>query len=140
MLNRRQLLQGIGAGTLFGGISGRLAAQVATPDVLVIGAGGAGLAAAKNLMSAGVSALVLEARDRIGGRAFTDGGLGVPWDRGCSWLHSPNVNPWVDYAQRNDFDLVPDQFARHFYDGSRRMSGAETAGLRAVTERMRPPG
>jgi monoamine oxidase len=136
VLNRRQLLQGIGAGTLFGGISGRLAAQVATPDVLVIGAGGAGLVAAKELMSAGVSALVLEARDRIGGRAFTDGGLGVPWDRGCSWLHSPNVNPWVDYARKNDFDLVPDQFARHFYDGSRRMSGAETAGLRAVLERI----
>ena len=42
MLNRRQLLQGIGAGTLVGAFSTRLAAQSATPDVLVIGAGGAG--------------------------------------------------------------------------------------------------
>ena len=100
MLNRRQLLLGIGAGTLLGGVTGRLAAQAATPDVLVIGAGGAGLTAARELMSAGVPVLVLEARDRIGGRAVTDTSLGVPWDRGCSWLHSPNVNPWVAYARR----------------------------------------
>ncbi len=136
MLNRRQLLQAIGAGTLLGAFGTRLAAQSATPDVLVIGAGGAGLTAAKELTKAGVSVLVLEARDRIGGRAFTDTSLGVPWDRGCSWLHSSNINPWVAYAKQNGFDLFPDRVPRHFYDQSRRMDGAETAGYRAVTERM----
>jgi len=135
-LNRRQLLLGIGAGTLLGGVTGRLAAQAATPDVLVIGAGGAGLTAARELISAGVSVLVLEARDRIGGRAFTDTSLGVPWDRGCSWLHSPNVNPWVAYARRNDFELLTDAYPRYVYEGSRRMGGAETAGYRAIVERM----
>lgn len=136
MLNRRQLLLGIGAGTLLGGATWRLAAQAATPDVLVIGAGGAGLTAARELMTAGVSVLVLEARDRIGGRAFTDTSLGVPWDRGCSWLHSPNVNPWVAYARQNDFELITDAYARHTYEGARRMGGAETAGYRAIMERM----
>jgi monoamine oxidase len=136
LLNRRQLLLGIGAGTLLGGVTARLAAQAATPDVLVIGAGGAGLTAARELMSAGVPVLVLEARDRIGGRAFTDSSLGVPWDRGCSWLHSPNVNPWVAYARQNDFELQTDAYPRHVYDESRRMGGAETAGYRAIVERM----
>ena len=136
MLNRRQLLQAIGAGTLLGAFGTRLAAQAAAPDVLVIGAGGAGLTAAKELAKSGVSTLVLEARDRIGGRAFTDTSLGVPWDRGCSWLHSSNINPWVTYAKQNGFELVPDRFPLHFYDQSRRMDGAETAGYRAVEERM----
>lgn len=136
MMNRRQLLQGIGAGALLGGLRVAWSATATAPEVLVIGAGGAGLTAAKELMKAGVSALVLEARDRIGGRAFTDTSLGVPWDRGCSWLHSPDVNPWVNYARRNDFELVPDISARHTYDGARRLSDGETAGYRAVTERM----
>jgi monoamine oxidase len=136
VLNRRRFLQGLGAGALAGAVGSRALAAAATPDVLVIGAGGAGLTAAKVLMSKGVSVLVLEARDRIGGRAFTDGSLGTPWDRGCSWLHASNVNPWVKYAQQNDFEIFPDRFSREVYDGARRMSGAETAGYRAVHERI----
>ncbi len=134
---RRRLLQNIGAAVAFGGFSARLLAQAAPIDVIVIGAGGAGLTAAKELQAAGISVLVLEARDRIGGRAFTDTSLGVPWDRGCSWLHASNVNPWVAYARQNDFEVFADKFPRQIYDGSRRMGGAETAGLRAVEERMR---
>ncbi|HEX9706081.1 MAG TPA: NAD(P)/FAD-dependent oxidoreductase [Steroidobacteraceae bacterium] len=136
MLNRRQLLQAIGAGTLLGAFGARIGAQPATPDVLVIGAGGAGLTAAKELTAGGASVLVLEARNRIGGRAFTETDLGVAWDRGCSWLHSSKVNPWVAYARQNGFDLVPDRFPRQIYEQSRRMDGAATAGYRAVTERM----
>jgi len=136
MMNRRQLLQGLGAGALLGGMRVARGAAATVPEVIVIGAGGAGLTAAKELKKSGVSALVLEARDRIGGRAFTDTSLGVPWDRGCSWLHSPNVNPWVKYARQNDFALVPDATARHVYEGSRRLGDRETAGYRAVTERM----
>lgn len=136
MLNRRELLQGLGAGALLGGIRAARAAAAAAPDVLVIGAGGAGLTAARELMRSGISVLVVEARGRIGGRAHTDTSLGIPWDRGCSWLHSPNVNPWTGYARSNDFELVPDRFIRHIYDGPRRMSGAEAAGYDAVDERM----
>jgi monoamine oxidase len=136
MLNRRQLLRGMGAAAALGGFGGRLLAQAAPIDVIVVGAGGAGLTAAKELLAAGINVLVLEARDRIGGRAFTDTSLGVPWDRGCSWLHASSVNPWVAYARQNDFEVFADKFPRHIYDGSRRMSGAETAGYRAVQERM----
>jgi monoamine oxidase len=136
VLNRRRFLQGLGAGVALTALGPRARSAAATPDVLVIGAGGAGLAAAKELMAHRVSVVVLEARGRIGGRAFTDSSLGVPWDRGCSWLHSTNVNPWVGYARQNGFEVYADRFEREIYDGSRRMDGAETAGYRAVTERL----
>ena len=128
-MNRREILQGLGAGALLSTFGAPLRAATATPDVLVIGAGGAGLTAAKELMAKGVSVVVLEARDRIGGRAFTDNSIGVAWDHGCSWLHSSNVNPWVKYAQQNGFEVFPDRFARAIYEGARRMSEAETDGL-----------
>ncbi len=133
---RRRLLQGIGATAAFGGFGARLLAQSAPIDVIVIGAGGAGLTVAKELQAGGLQVLVLEARDRIGGRAFTDTSLGVAWDRGCSWLHAADVNPWVAYARQNDFELQEDRYARQVYAGARRMGGAETAGLRAVNERI----
>jgi len=135
VLNRRQMLQGLGAGALLGGFGARVEAATAAPEAIVIGAGAAGLVAAKELMARGVSVLDLEARDRIGGRAFTDGSLGVSWDRGCSWLHASNVNPWIDYARRNDFEVRPDRYPREIYDGARRMDGSETAGHRAAMER-----
>ena len=136
VMNRRQILQGLGAGALVGAFGAPLRAATAAPDVLVIGAGGAGLTAARELMAQGVSVLVLEARDRIGGRAFTENSLGVAWDRGCSWLHSSNVNPWMNYARQNGFEVLEDAYPRHVYDGARRMDDSETAGFRAVTERM----
>jgi len=136
VLNRRQLLQGLGAGAALAGVGARAFAAAAAPEVLVIGAGGAGLVAAKELMSRGIPVLVLEARDRIGGRAFTDTGLGVSWDRGCSWLHASNVNPWMGYARQNGFEVQPDRYPREIYDGGKRLGGAETAGHRAAAERV----
>lgn len=63
-------------------------------DAVVIGAGAAGLAAGARLSRAGRKVAVLEAARRIGGRAYTDTAtFGVPWDRGCHWLHSASVNP-----------------------------------------------
>jgi monoamine oxidase len=64
-------------------------------DILVIGAGAAGLAATRTLVDRGLSVHCIEARDRIGGRAWTDSEtFGVPFDRGCAWLHSADINPW----------------------------------------------
>ncbi|WP_428151174.1 flavin monoamine oxidase family protein [Brevundimonas sp.] len=61
-------------------------------DVAVIGAGSAGLSAARRLARAGVAVVVLEARDRIGGRAHTVDHEGMPVDLGCGWLHSADAN------------------------------------------------
>lgn len=64
-------------------------------DVVVIGAGAAGIAAARTLLAAGLSVAVVEARDRIGGRALTVSLRGHPVDLGAHWLHAGPINPLV---------------------------------------------
>ncbi|KAM3320894.1 polyamine oxidase 2 [Capsicum chacoense] len=64
------------------------------PSVIVIGGGFAGLAAARTLHDASFQVVVLESRDRIGGRVHTDYSFGFPVDLGASWLHGVcNENP-----------------------------------------------
>lgn len=73
-------------------------------DVAVIGAGAAGLAAGMALQSSGRNVVVLEARNRIGGRAFTDTAtLGLPFDLGAHWLHAAAQNPFTKIADRLGF-------------------------------------
>ena len=74
--------------------------------VVIIGAGAAGLAAASALSGQGLSVLVLEARDRIGGRALTQRLDGVDFDVGCEWLHSADRNCFVPIARSLGFELV----------------------------------
>jgi monoamine oxidase len=69
-------------------------------EVAVVGAGAAGLAAARRLRAAGLDVPVLEARDRIGGRAHTLATAAGPVDLGCGWLHSGDKNPWTALAGR----------------------------------------
>ncbi|EFI53469.1 NAD(P)/FAD-dependent oxidoreductase [Afipia sp. 1NLS2] len=75
-------------------------------DVAIIGAGAAGLGAAHALQGSGQSTLVLEARDRIGGRSQT---ISLPnnviFDVGCGWLHSADKNPFVAIAEKLGFAI-----------------------------------
>jgi polyamine oxidase len=71
-------------------------------SVLVVGAGAAGLAAGRRFADAGVSVRVVEARDRIGGRVWTDRSLGVPLDLGASWIHGVDDNPLSGLADAAD--------------------------------------
>ncbi len=68
-------------------------------DLAILGAGMAGLSAAKAALSFGLRVLVLEARERVGGRAHTDDGFGFPLDLGGHWLHSADENPLVPLAR-----------------------------------------
>ncbi len=69
-------------------------------QVAIIGGGAAGIAAGRRLRAAGVDCLLIEARDRLGGRAWTiSDGSGVALDLGCGWLHSADRNPWAEIAQ-----------------------------------------
>jgi monoamine oxidase len=77
----------------------RLAPLPDDPDVLVIGAGAAGIGAARALAAQGLSAVVLEARDRVGGRAVTVSLRGHPVDLGAHWLHAGPINPLVALGQ-----------------------------------------
>ena len=79
-------------------VAGRAAAAT-DADVVVIGAGAAGIAAAHALRAAGRQAVVLEARGRTGGRAFTDASLGAAYDAGAMFIHWAERNPWVQIAR-----------------------------------------
>ena len=75
-------------------------AQGAEADVIVIGAGMAGLSAAAELQRRGKRVVVLEARKRIGGRIWTNRSLGIPVEMGASWIHGPRGNP-ISKLSRN---------------------------------------
>ncbi|MEZ5831739.1 MAG: FAD-dependent oxidoreductase [Dongiaceae bacterium] len=75
-------------------------------DIVIIGAGAAGLAAARRLMERGASFRLLEAKAHIGGRVVTDGvTLGAPVDLGGHWLHSPALNPLTPLVDRYLFHV-----------------------------------
>jgi monoamine oxidase len=75
-------------------------------DVAIIGAGAAGLGAAHALQNSGLSAIVLEARDRIGGRGYTiQAAPDVVFDVGCGWLHSADKNSFVAIAEQLNFEV-----------------------------------
>src|SRR6266481_7298241 len=75
-------------------------------DVAIIGAGAAGLGAARALENSDLSVIVLEARDRVGGRAHTvQAAPDVTFDLGCGWLHSADKNSFVKIAEQLNFEL-----------------------------------
>src|SRR3954454_17862733 len=75
-------------------------------DVAIVVAGAAGLGAARALENSVLSTLVLEARDRVGGRGYTImAGPGITFDVGCGWLHSADKNSFVNIARQLNFEV-----------------------------------
>jgi monoamine oxidase len=99
-------------------------------DLVIVGAGAAGLAAARRATEAGLSFVVCEAMDRIGGRAHTESvTFGTPWDRGCHWLHSGSENPFAKLADQYGFHYLRQSPIRRSFDGTRWLAGAEQAEI-----------
>lgn len=100
-------------------------------SAVVVGAGIAGLAAARLLVDAGWRVQVLEARDRVGGRIHTDSSLGVPVELGASWVHGITGNPVVRLVKEAGLGLEPTNFndaSAHDYATGRTGKGVTAAG------------
>jgi monoamine oxidase len=83
-------------------------------DLVMIGAGAAGITAARTALAFGASCMVLEARDRVGGRVHTDASLGPHFDAGAAYIHFCERNPWVREARRVGIETRPWRGFMHF--------------------------
>jgi monoamine oxidase len=95
-----------------------IASKMTDPAVVIVGAGAAGIAAGLELQARKVPFVILEAQDRVGGRAYTDkASMPVAWDQGCHWLHCADKNPLVEWADKLGSDYhtkdYPDWFGVH---------------------------
>ena len=105
------------------------------PTVIIIGAGAAGLSAASELSKQGISFLILEAANRVGGRAYTEStSFGQAVDHGCSWITGSDKNFFKDFGYKNGFTLLDhtDSGADTFEkDGRRSSTNSQLAYLKA---------
>jgi monoamine oxidase len=96
-------------------------------DLVIIGAGAAGIGASRAATKAGLEHQVIEASHRVGGRAYTeDLAPGVPFDLGCHWLHTSDINPLVSEADRLGFVIDRNfAFSPHLWLNGRHATSAE---------------
>lgn len=106
-------------------------------DVIVVGAGVAGLAAARELTRAGQHAIVLEARERIGGRIVTDRSLGGAVDLGAQWIHGSIGNPIAELARAMGIGTrrVAHEERLLFERGGAQLDGGAASAVRVELER-----
>ncbi len=113
-----------------------MAAIPKTADVVVIGAGAAGIAAARRLIDARRSVIVLEAADRVGGRCHTDATMfGTPYDRGARWLYNPESSGLVKLARDAEVDVYSKPPGQRVRIGRRNARASETERLLAAVMR-----
>jgi monoamine oxidase len=106
MLSRRRFLAASAASAASAGTSS--IAATGDLDVVIIGAGAAGIAAARRLAGTRAKIALIEASGRLGGRCVTDSAtFGVPFDRGAHWIHVPDLNPVTPLAMKSGFDIYP---------------------------------
>ncbi len=131
----------------YGVLTGRAASAAlpTNPDVVVIGAGAAGIAAARRLAAANVRVAVLEATDRVGGRCQTDTTtFGVPFDRGAHWLYSQDTNPVAKLARSVGMEIYPAPPSQKIRIGRRNARSGEVedylASLVRANRAIQDPG
>lgn len=105
-------------------------------DIVVIGAGAAGIAAARRIMATGRKVIVVEAASRIGGRCITDGTtFDTPFDRGARWMHNPDTNPMIRLARNAGLDVLPAPLGQKMRIGRRNARPGETEQFLAALVR-----
>ena len=121
---RRQFICSALFGLTFPFIS-RFSFASSNPDVIVIGAGSAGLAATNYLQQNGKTVICIEADNHIGGRVYTDNSIfGVPYDTGAHWIEAGKKNPYRIYGEKNknELNVYPEGQEKYaFYDGDKRL-------------------
>lgn len=104
-------------------------------ELVIVGAGAAGLGAALTARELGIDAIVLEAMDRAGGRAYTRyEPFGFAWDAGCHWLHSASVNPFTHFADREGFRYHAQPATWHSWRDGHLTGAAEDAVIDGYVE------
>ncbi len=95
-------------------------------DAIIIGAGAAGIGAARTLVRGGARVLVLEARDRVGGRAACDNTtFPIPVDLGGQWFHQGPANSLLAIAQQEGYAVVHDNAPRIIYDKNKPLDATD---------------
>jgi monoamine oxidase len=103
-VNRRNFIAGSAAMASTQAL-GAVAASGET-DVAIVGAGAAGIAAARKVAAAGRRLVLIEASDHVGGRCVTESRtFGVPYDRGAHWVHMPDINPVAKLSSRTGLEV-----------------------------------
>jgi len=125
-IGRRQFLKTSLSGLALATLP-RISFSQSNPDVVVIGAGTAGLAATAELMKKGKSVVCIEAMSRTGGRCHTNTSIfGVPYDLGGHWVEGSDNSPFSKYMRKNKekFKIYPNRYSNtHVFDGISQNSG-----------------
>jgi len=105
-------------------------------DIVVIGAGAAGISAARRVMAANRRVIVVEASGQIGGRCLTDTAtFGVPFDRGARWIYNPETNPMIKLARAAGLDVATAPAGQKIRIGRRNARAGETEEFLAAMVR-----
>ncbi len=115
-------------------------------DVIIVGAGAAGIAAARKFAAAGRRYALVEASDHVGGRCVTDTTtFGVPFDRGAHWIYTPDLNPLTKLPPRSGLNVYQAPTSQKFRIGRRfaregemeDFLSAEVKAMRAINDAAR---
>jgi monoamine oxidase len=105
-------------------------------DIVVIGAGAAGIAAARRIQAANRKVIVVEAASQVGGRCLTDTAtFDLPFDRGARWMYNPDSNPMIKLARSAGLDVTSAPLGQKIRIGRRNARAGETEEFLAALVR-----
>jgi monoamine oxidase len=138
-LTRREFLiasAGLAAMPMLGQRRAQAAPLPRDADIVVIGAGAAGIAATRRIMAANRKVIVIEAFSQAGGRCLTDTTtFDIPFDRGARWLHNPDTNPMVRLARSAGLEISASPAGQKIRVGRRNARAGETEEFLAALVR-----